>query len=100
MLAAFEFFRGSHKEVISQCICRYLAPSKLSNAQILCSLIGSARQLALSSCIAGPHSSCVVLSTLSQATCRPVHRYSSLGQTSRSLSTKILSLGGGACTDR
>jgi hypothetical protein len=88
---------SSSAEVTSQYICGYMALSKLSNAQILRSLIGSARQLALSCCIAGRHSSCVVLSTLCPAICRPVHRYSSSGQTSRSLSTKILSLGRGDC---
>jgi hypothetical protein len=78
---------SSSAEVTSQYICGYMALSKLSNAQILRGLIGSARQLALSCCIAGRHSGCVVLSTLCPAICRPVHRYSSSGQTSRSLST-------------
>src|SRR5215218_5043195 len=78
-------------------MCVYMVLSKLSNAQILHGLIGSARQLALSCCVAGRRSSCVVLSTLCPAICRPVHRYSSSGQISRSLSTKILSFGGGEC---
>ena len=84
-------------EVISQYMCGYMVLSKLSNAAILRGLIGSARQLALSCCIAGRHRSCVVLSTLCPAICRLVHRYSSSGQTSRSLATKILSLGRGDC---
>src|SRR5215217_2486682 len=93
MLAAFKFFGGSHKPVHSQ----VHGPEQVIKWPNHPWPIGSARQLALSSCIAGRHSSCVVLSILSPATCRPVHRYSSSGQTSCSLLTKILSLGRGEC---